>query len=219
MENEKRLTLFRNSQSITKLEQRQQLDLIVNFQSEIHSFLEIEKVLESINQRYFENRGKIGKIDQNYQLNTESTINRRRKQSRFDAFFSTKSNLAAVFSGIDLEIAGELLKKQNGIKSIRVEIYQNIDLEKENYEFLISGVLSFYNKRSYDGNWNEKAIILYSLGQDLTISFPLNNPPLQEELSLSLTQNIEEILDEFVKQGFINPPKTEDQNSSNTTSL
>jgi hypothetical protein len=195
---------------------RSAIEVISKIHSEVHTHLDIDALLKSLNEQVFGNIGKMEPIKYWYVIEPDMEQHPEKSESsRFSRAFAAQSQIDSVYAGAKLKIEAydlkRLLKKERpfSFEYLHIGISQGLEDEGQTYAFHTYGELEFQRPgRDQTGNWSSKPARPHDMSHGRSLRFPLTSTPSPEEISNSLLQNIFEILEDLSDAGII-PPLTD----------
>lgn len=195
------------------------VEAVRKIDAEAHQVFEIDRLLNELNQRFFENKGEIRPFWQTVDIATEDSESEKDRSSRFKRLFSMQYHPESAQGGARLYIKREKLKKQrkgeaDDFVGLEISIYHNLGIENRRFSLNVAGWLYFYKKRYADG-WDGAPIFLRRMSQGRTLSFSLDSIPPGEKIATALMQNTIEILEGFEAKGYISLQEKEEEEKEN----
>lgn len=196
---------LRNPQSVVRA--------VTEFNKRAYEFFETEKLLQAVNEQFFNNKGVVEKPNFYYGVTVNEPLKKEKgKKSRFDRFFATSADLRETSLRTTLSVkSADLPSKDKPFDALSLNIIHSVNTEENIFEVYIDGEIKFSVTRYIDAgmNWghDHKSFYMKKMGETRILSFPMNNPPSSDKVILTLTQNVQEILEGYAAQGYIKLPE------------
>lgn len=199
---------------------------IVEFNRRAYEFFETERLLQAVNEKFFNNKGALEKPHPFYGVTVNEPRRKERgKKSRFDRFFAASADLSYTSLRTSLSVKSkDLPTEDKSFDTLALEVTHSVDMEGNLFKVYVAGEITFSKTRWTDCgmNWGDlqgekKSFYLKNMGEVRLLSFTMANPPSPDKVIRALAHNVKEILEGYAVQGYIKLPDEKPSTSPEAT--